>query len=437
MRETDNHGLQKPDQGDTDWTHGPDMQTAEERLPIRDVEANLGQYTPHAGATFVATDSGAVYDGDGAAWNAADREFSSLRATDTADLTINVPSEAATLQDAVDEVSQYQLPEGTVVDVEVAAGHQVDAGILVEDGDYGHIRITYGGTGALEVSDTFTGAFLWAINARAPVLATDVNMRNVDAGTGNQDGCCLVLGAVDGGAAMGHVEAGVTISNVQRSAYQLWQGSTLAANNTTIDTTGYRSIHCTHGSTVSFRQGTVRNSSDDAVYASHSARINARDVTVTTTTGSAVKAVQNSVVSCGATCTIDGADIGIEALRGGEASFGDGSILNCTTAMVWCDDGGKVSLKASTLDGSDTHAVFAKTGSTITLTNVSTANITNVAAFSKGSDIAVNGGTLAASGNDISIADGGTVRLEGTVSYTDTNVAVNTLHSNGIIFDDA
>lgn len=78
VQETDNHDLNKYEQGDKDWDHSPDMQHIEERLVIRDVEANLSNYTPHAAATFRATDTGAVYDGDGSSWNKARRELESL-----------------------------------------------------------------------------------------------------------------------------------------------------------------------------------------------------------------------------------------------------------------------------------------------------------------------------------------------------------------------
>lgn len=88
---TPNHGLNKYEQGDTNWTHSADMQTIEERLVIRDEEGNLGNYSPHSGATFVATDTGAVYDGDGTEWQLASRKVSSLTVTDS----LSVPSDSS------------------------------------------------------------------------------------------------------------------------------------------------------------------------------------------------------------------------------------------------------------------------------------------------------------------------------------------------------
>ncbi|WP_123533107.1 polysaccharide deacetylase family protein [Halosimplex salinum] len=80
VEHTPNHELNRYEPGDTDWTHSPDMRTIEERLVVRDAEANLQTYTPHEAATFIATDTGAVYDGDGDSWNAATRDAETFQA---------------------------------------------------------------------------------------------------------------------------------------------------------------------------------------------------------------------------------------------------------------------------------------------------------------------------------------------------------------------
>lgn len=79
VEKTPNHGLNRYEPGERDWSHSEDMETAERLLPIRDVEANLEEYVPYEGATFVATDTGAVYDGDGQTWSPARREVAALR----------------------------------------------------------------------------------------------------------------------------------------------------------------------------------------------------------------------------------------------------------------------------------------------------------------------------------------------------------------------
>ena len=70
--ETPNHGLHTYNLDDEPWTHSADMEHIEEFLPVRDLEANIGNYTAYAGALFIATDTDNVFSGDGTSWNAVD-----------------------------------------------------------------------------------------------------------------------------------------------------------------------------------------------------------------------------------------------------------------------------------------------------------------------------------------------------------------------------
>jgi hypothetical protein len=61
---------QTPEQGTLDW-HVPlnENFTALSRdVELRDVEANLGKYSPRSGAKFLATDTRTIYIGDGSTW---------------------------------------------------------------------------------------------------------------------------------------------------------------------------------------------------------------------------------------------------------------------------------------------------------------------------------------------------------------------------------
>lgn len=66
-----NHRYNKPSEGTIDW-HIPlneNFQQLERDVEIRDLEANRDEYTPNQGTKFLATDSGAIYTGDGFNWN--------------------------------------------------------------------------------------------------------------------------------------------------------------------------------------------------------------------------------------------------------------------------------------------------------------------------------------------------------------------------------
>lgn len=88
MEETPNHNFDKFQHGERPWGHQDDLDHIEENLTVRDVEANLNQYEPHGGAEFIATDTGAVYDGTGSQWVPAKRVFGDISVAGGSESTI-------------------------------------------------------------------------------------------------------------------------------------------------------------------------------------------------------------------------------------------------------------------------------------------------------------------------------------------------------------
>lgn len=145
VENTPNHGLHKYAKGDQDWTHSPDMQTIEERLVIRDAEGNLQNYTPHAAATFVATDTGAVYDGTGDSWTAASRGFETVatnsvetaRVTATESITypdgsvVTSPPGSSGAHDGI--IRGYNGAAGAGADAEANPNDYADASRAIQD----------------------------------------------------------------------------------------------------------------------------------------------------------------------------------------------------------------------------------------------------------------------------------------------------------------
>jgi len=68
---TENHGYNTPAEGSTNWDVplNENFATLDADVEVRDAEANRGNYAPRSEAKFLATDTGAVYIGDGDAWN--------------------------------------------------------------------------------------------------------------------------------------------------------------------------------------------------------------------------------------------------------------------------------------------------------------------------------------------------------------------------------
>lgn len=80
MVKTNNHQYNIPSKGTTNW-HVPlndNFDDLDTDIGIRDVEGNKGNYEPKRGAKYEATDSGAVYLGNGSNWVLANRKVSSL-----------------------------------------------------------------------------------------------------------------------------------------------------------------------------------------------------------------------------------------------------------------------------------------------------------------------------------------------------------------------
>lgn len=69
VEKTPNHDLNIYQTGDENWTHSPDMETVEERLWVRDIASNRHDYTAHEDSIYLATDTGAVYLGNGQDWD--------------------------------------------------------------------------------------------------------------------------------------------------------------------------------------------------------------------------------------------------------------------------------------------------------------------------------------------------------------------------------
>lgn len=71
MKQTDNHGYNKPGKGETEW-HIPlndNFALIDNDVEIRDAESNLTNYSPKSGAKFLATDTQSTFVGDGNNWN--------------------------------------------------------------------------------------------------------------------------------------------------------------------------------------------------------------------------------------------------------------------------------------------------------------------------------------------------------------------------------
>lgn len=145
---TDNHEYNIQQKGDTDW-HIPLNDTIREldrEVPIRDKESNLNDYTPKAEATFIATDTGAIYSADGSNWYLEDTIVSNFEAKDS----ITFPDGSTVTSPGSGSAVDFE-EEGSVVVQNASAANFVEAGAatvnVTDDTD---------GTVTIEVSATDT-----------------------------------------------------------------------------------------------------------------------------------------------------------------------------------------------------------------------------------------------------------------------------------------
>lgn len=82
MTDTPNHNYNTPTEGTTDW-HIPlnaNFDRLDTDIEIRGPERDKGEYEPKQGTKYEATDTGAVYYGNGTSWMLADRKLNSIGA---------------------------------------------------------------------------------------------------------------------------------------------------------------------------------------------------------------------------------------------------------------------------------------------------------------------------------------------------------------------
>jgi len=114
MTETPNHGYNRPAEGTTNW-HIPlneNFDRLDSDVEIRDTEANKGEYEPKVDHKYEATDSGAVYHGNGDTWVLTDRKVSTLSAENVNNIKTPAGTDIDSFRDAASGGGLVQLKPG-------------------------------------------------------------------------------------------------------------------------------------------------------------------------------------------------------------------------------------------------------------------------------------------------------------------------------------
>lgn len=110
MTDTPNHGYHTPSKGTEDWhvQLNDNFENIDTDVEIRDTESNKGEYEPKQGAKYEATDSGAVYQGNGTSWVLVNREVNKLQTKNINDSWLTPQN--STIQAIQDLVDEYRNP---------------------------------------------------------------------------------------------------------------------------------------------------------------------------------------------------------------------------------------------------------------------------------------------------------------------------------------
>lgn len=296
-------------------------------------------------------------------------------------ITVQIPTDAATLQIAIDTL----LPanEKCEITLNIATGHQPTSGIIVSNGNYSQFRIT--STDAeVTLNSSFgisNARFVWGLNAKMPRLAC-----LVDANSRTSMGYAAYSGSV------GYIEANCGIKNTYGDGCRAYGGSTIyafdtiwtgcAKNNTTgsgiiawggtvfasgsdVSNSMYYGAQAAHGGILVIDNGTANNCFRYNLRATDAGFMSADGVTA-------------NYAGCAPITNTPYPDVlaagyGIYAFNGSWIAARDAFATNAKDSGVLASNGCTIHVRGATLTNCGVNGVYANPCSTVdaTTTNVS------------------------------------------------------------------
>lgn len=297
-----------------------------------------------------------------------------------ASITVQIPTDAATLQIAIDRL----LPanEKCVITLNIATGHQPTSGISVYNGNYSQFRITSTDAEVTLNSSFGTSAnFIYGQNARLPRLAclinanskanygyaawgTSVGYVEENCGVKNTwgDGCRAYGGSTI--YAYDTIWTGCAQNNITGSGIIAW-GGTVFATGANVSNSMYYGAQAAHGGILVIDTGIANNCFRYNLRASDAGFISADGVTA-------------NYAGCAPITNIPypdtlAAGYGIYAFNGSWIAARDASATNAKNSGVLASNGCTIHVRGATLTDCGAYGVYASPCSTVdaTATNVS------------------------------------------------------------------
>ena len=316
------------------------------------------------------------------------------------DMTIRIPSDSTTLQEAVDSIHGRIFPaQGVIVDLLIESGHQPASGISVSNGDYGYFRVS-SVDAEVTLSPLFNNAtdFLFSLSAVAPVMNCLVN-----AAARCRNGCYYYggSGTVNAGCGVRYVlqqglyveganvtargsnfdyasQEYLTDVNAKYSGILCWAG-VLDAQAATCNNSAYYGAQAAAGGSTNFRGGKAQNCKSYGVRATNRGNFNARSANVSgsgvTNNDPAIRVFDGSSMNA-QSIVATGCFNGAWAEHDSYINLNSATIVASDTAIVCID--GHISAKGSVCTGSG-KAVRALDGGEVVISGMVADNLTESA----------------------------------------------------------
>lgn len=252
------------------------------------------------------------------------------------------------------------------------------------------------------------------------------------------------------------------------TAIQVEGGSNLDANNATITGSSYSGVRCLSGSTANISGSTIRDgdfvvniqdsstccavncvvsgSKFDAVLCQFSSRLDARNLKIENSSRQGVCVYEASTASL-ASCEVKNCvDRGIDVRTSSNVDCENATITNCANRGIQALDNSRVSAKNCTVDGSS-WGITAWNASTIEAANCVVKNYTEngframyASTLNTYGSVVYQSKSGTPNNNDIRSSHGSSISALNTFCNVEktkpagTNIAVNTLTSEGVIY---
>lgn len=454
----------------------PELTTARSNPITLDAEGRAGAIYVRNGEryTVVLQDSAAaIVDTTNDVWGVIQGEIVTGVSVDT---TYNIPTDFATLQDALDAI--VRTNNTVTVTLNIESGHSPATAVLVSDGDFSWFTIS-STDATVTLSSSFPASNVIACtNGRAPTLNCLIDANGFgshgysiqDKSVGQVNTGCGVMNTPDRGIYVnngshvscdGAIFTGVGSINAGSTPRGAWisRGSTMICEGADFSNSAGVGVYVSRASTVHGMDMTVQNATDQAIWCHRSSRLTAHAIASPgvrlSSSGSSqvVRATRSSLVS------LDASDPGTAPVAITQNGTGDGVI--CTGASICNIEGATITGNANAGEGisategsivnaaSATIATFTNNiyanGATISAPLVTSTGCLGNGVWSRRGEINFASGTSTGSTtNDLIVQNGGIIRADGatttagsgTPAVADANVsAFNAIDSgNGIIW---